>query len=94
MSPMYPLALCHQLQADPRKKRVAKVTFSSGVQSRSSNISPIRINHSLASVGSYCPSNLAPAVHDIVDALLVVVATSLAVVATSGPTYYLQGPSQ
>ncbi|MCI90291.1 hypothetical protein A2U01_0111583, partial [Trifolium medium] len=37
----------------------------------------------------YDTSQLAPVVLDIGNALLVVVATSLAVVATSEPTYYL-----
>ncbi|MCI35978.1 hypothetical protein A2U01_0057199, partial [Trifolium medium] len=39
-------------------------------------------------------SQLAPAVLDIGDALLAAVATSHVAVATSEPTYYLQGPSQ
>ncbi|MCI61287.1 hypothetical protein A2U01_0082544, partial [Trifolium medium] len=42
----------------------------------------------------YDASQLAPDVLDIGDALLAVVATLLAAVATSEPTYYLQGPSQ
>ncbi|MCI64180.1 hypothetical protein A2U01_0085438, partial [Trifolium medium] len=42
----------------------------------------------------YDASQLAPVALDIVDASLAVVATPLTVVATSEPTYYLQGPSQ
>ncbi|MCI73571.1 hypothetical protein A2U01_0094835, partial [Trifolium medium] len=42
----------------------------------------------------YDASHLAPAVPDIVDASLDVVATSLAAVATSEPIYHLQGPSE